>query len=362
MATRGKPADPVRSELDRLQAVYETCTEGLVVLEDWQCIFMNALAEKLLRMTRREMSVDGLIRNLHPDDRAWYITRQKLRRAGKVVPNQFELRVVGPNDEERKLFIAETSIDCAYGKTTMVYLSGRRYQTTPKSEEFGVTKGATDASCESWSGMAYSINGKYIWINAAFARTVGYERDALIGQPLTMLYADPEVSDQLWRAQRQSLTAAGTSTTMQQIRRRNGELVHVQIKGQCAHRNDPDAGVIWTLLDTADELRQVHPPSQSVNQTAKPQASEIHTLQASLVEAINHELRTPLTAILSSAELLKTYGDRISHAETIQMLETIEQSVQRITQAIDQTLKVTNDQLQQLMKEQERHHYPRLNG
>jgi len=356
-STKIMPIDHVLGELDRLQAIYEAYTEGLVVLQDEQCIFMNTQAAKLLRMTRGEVSADGLIRNLHPDDQAWYIARQEQRRAGKVVPNQFELRVIGQNGWEWVLFVAEISVVCAYGNTTMVYLSGTGHQLEPESEEVRAKIEGTGTLRESWSGMAYSVNGTYIWVNAAFARRVGYTREALIGKPLTMLCADIELRDQ-----RESLAAAGTSTTLQHLRRSNGEPLHVQIKGQCVHRNDPDAGVIWTLLDTANALRQGRPPSQSVNSADQPHTSDVREMQSNLAVEINHEIRTPLTTILSSAELLKAYGNRISHAKTIEMLETIEQSVHRITKAIDQTLKVTNGQLQQQMKEANRQQDPGLRG
>ena len=52
----------------------------------------------------------------------------------------------------------------------------------------------------------------------------------------------------------------------------------------------------------------------------------------------SHEFRTPLATILSSAELLKYYGERLPKVETLGILKTIEEGVQRMTLMLDRVL------------------------
>jgi signal transduction histidine kinase len=52
----------------------------------------------------------------------------------------------------------------------------------------------------------------------------------------------------------------------------------------------------------------------------------------------SHEFRTPLATILSSAELLKYYGDRLPESEKLDVIQTIENSVQRMTRMLDRVL------------------------
>jgi signal transduction histidine kinase len=52
----------------------------------------------------------------------------------------------------------------------------------------------------------------------------------------------------------------------------------------------------------------------------------------------SHEFRTPLATILSSAELLKYYGDRLPAEEKTAVIQSIESSVQRMTHMLDRVL------------------------
>ena len=61
-------------------------------------------------------------------------------------------------------------------------------------------------------------------------------------------------------------------------------------------------------------------------------------MKSRFISVASHEFRTPLAFILSSAELLKHYGDRLPEPEKAEVIATIETGVQRMTQMLDRVL------------------------
>jgi signal transduction histidine kinase len=62
----------------------------------------------------------------------------------------------------------------------------------------------------------------------------------------------------------------------------------------------------------------------------------------------SHEFRTPLATILSSAELLKFYGDRLPEHEKMEVIQSIENSLQRMTRMLDRVLLIGKVEAQML--------------
>jgi signal transduction histidine kinase len=65
---------------------------------------------------------------------------------------------------------------------------------------------------------------------------------------------------------------------------------------------------------------------------------ELNQLKSRFVSMASHEFRTPLATILSSAELLKYYAERMGAEERLEMLATIETAVRRMTDMLDDVL------------------------
>jgi signal transduction histidine kinase len=65
---------------------------------------------------------------------------------------------------------------------------------------------------------------------------------------------------------------------------------------------------------------------------------ELNLLKSRFVAMTSHEFRTPLATILSSAELLKYYSDKMPKEERIELIDSIETGVRRMTQMLDDVL------------------------
>lgn len=96
---------------------------------------------------------------------------------------------------------------------------------------------------------------------------------------------------------------------------------------------DPDSGVIWTFLDITE-----HKKAEQEIRDALDRQKELNELRSRFVAMTSHEFRTPLATILSSAELLKYYSDRMPAREKDEVIQNIENSVQRMARMLDRVL------------------------
>lgn len=320
-------------ELVRLRAIVERCGEGLVVIQSDQFVFANDRATELLQTTRTEMMAKGYLIRVHPDDRAWMEERRRQRLAGQAVPNRYEVRTLLENGDVRWLEIGVTMIPWGGAPATLTYFSDVTERKQAHAELQRASSEREAILHNALVGIVLSVDRHNQWVNDKFAEMVGYSREELIGVPSTMLHPDREVWEQLGREQRAALMATSTSSSVRQLKRRNGELFWVQMEGQCVRKNDPDAGVIWTFLDITERLKAEHD-----TQVALEQQKQLNNLRSRFVAMTSHEFRTPLSTILSSAELLKYYDERLPRAEKREILKTIEDGVQRMKRMLDRVL------------------------
>ncbi|MES2950049.1 MAG: ATP-binding protein [Pseudomonadota bacterium] len=182
-------------------------------------------------------------------------------------------------------------------------------------------------------GISFNIKDKIVWVNEKCAEMSGFKRDDLMGQSPRIFYDSDEAFVAEKAKSEASLRELGTYSGERYTRRQNGEKIWVLLAGRCVEDNDPDAGVIWTLLDVTarrqaeDDIRQ-----------ALERQRELNVLRSRFVAMTSHEFRTPLASILSSAELLRYYNDRVSAEDRDGLLQSIEAGVQRMTLMLDRIL------------------------
>ena len=182
-------------------------------------------------------------------------------------------------------------------------------------------------------GISLNVRDKIVWVNEKCAEMSGFLREDLIGQSPRVFYESDEAFVAEKAKSEASLRKYGTYNGERHTLRRSGEKIWIILAGRCVEDNDPDAGVIWTLLDVTarrqaeDEIRE-----------ALERQRELNALRSRFVAMTSHEFRTPLASILSSAELLRYYSDRIPAAERDGLCESIEAGVQRMTLMLDRIL------------------------
>ncbi|WBY01804.1 7TM diverse intracellular signaling domain-containing protein [Ramlibacter tataouinensis] len=179
-------------------------------------------------------------------------------------------------------------------------------------------------------GIVLSVNRRHEWVNEKFARMMGYPRQVLIGQSSVYLHADESRWEQFGEESRDTLIATNAYMCEHQVRRRNGELLWVQMGGSCIRPHDPDAGVIWTFLDITGRKA-----AEAEMRSALEQQQALNELRARVVALASREFRTPLAAIRAAAQDLREGGEALSPVQRLQALDAIGAASQRMSRLLD---------------------------
>ncbi|MDZ7919833.1 PAS domain S-box protein [Rhodoferax sp.] len=318
---------------ERYRAVIEHSGEGMLVVQDGRFVFANYRAAELVQMSREDMLAQGYMHRIHPDDQPLVDDRRKRRLAGEDVPNRYEIRLLLPDNVVRWIDIGVTVVPWDGAPGTLTFFSDVTERKNA-AEVLQRTSSEREAILQSaLVGIVLSVNRKHQWVNDKFAEMLGYTREELIGQSTMMVHLDQDAWERWGETQRTAMLATGSCEGERPLKRRNGEVLWVQMAGRCVRGTDPDSGIIWTLLDITERIK-----AEQSTRAALEQQKELNELRSRFVSMTSHEFRTPLAAILSSAELIKYYGERLSIEEKVEVIQTIENGVHRMTRMLDRVL------------------------
>ena len=104
-------------------------------------------------------------------------------------------------------------------------------------------------------GMTYLRNDRIVRANQAMAQLSGYALGELTGMPLAALYRDAAGHEALWPLQSAALKAEGLWRGERLLRRRDGQMIWVQVSKRQVDGDDPDAGLIGSYVDIDERSR-----------------------------------------------------------------------------------------------------------
>jgi signal transduction histidine kinase len=96
-------------------------------------------------------------------------------------------------------------------------------------------------------------------------------------------------------------------------------------------------GQIIGAIETLQDITERQNAEASIR-ASLAQQQELNELKSRFVSMTSHEFRTPLATILSSAELLRHYAERLPENERQTLLASIETAVRRMTDMLDSIL------------------------
>nr|WP_295787535.1 PAS domain S-box protein [Rhodoferax sp.] len=331
-----------RSE-ERYRLVIENVGEGMIVLQGEHIVFANARASEIARISHEDFLTVGFLHRVHPDDHAIVQDRRRRRLSGEDVINHYQIRLLQPDGEIQWLEIGVTIVPWEGQPATLTFYSDITDRKLLE-EELHRTSSEREAILNSaLVGIVLSRNREHEWVNDKFTEMVGYSREELIGQSSKMVHASEAQWQMVASPTRAALATVGTYTAERQLKRKNGVLFWAHLAGRCVRPLDPDSGVIWTFLDVTERKQA----EQEIRDALERQ-KELNELRSRFVAMTSHEFRTPLATILSSAELLKYYSDRMPPQEKAEVIQNIENSVQRMARMLDRVLLIGKVEAQML--------------
>jgi PAS domain S-box-containing protein len=181
-------------------------------------------------------------------------------------------------------------------------------------------------------GVVVVQDGRMVFANPSLERIVGHPREYLLSQPYTATVHPEDLPVMRDRHERRLRGDEVDSMYGFRVITQAGEVRSLELSAVQIEWGKREATLLFVVDATARlqaELTQ--------RQTLQRQ-TELNDMKSRFISVASHEFRTPLAFILSSAELLKHYGDRLPEPEKADVIDTIETGVQRMTQMLDRVL------------------------
>jgi PAS domain S-box-containing protein len=178
--------------------------------------------------------------------------------------------------------------------------------------------------------------GHILDFNPAAERTFGYSRAEALGREMAELIIPPALRDR-HRAGLKRAVKTGMDTMMGRrieisALRRSGEEFTVEL---ALARIQTEEGPIFTahIQDISERKR-----AEAEMERALAHEKELSELKSRFVAMVSHEFRTPLGIIMSSAEILDAYLDRLPPEERRANLKDIFQSSKHMASMMEEVL------------------------
>lgn len=179
--------------------------------------------------------------------------------------------------------------------------------------------------------IARLSDGKFVEVNEAFLQSSGYTRTEVIG------HTSAELG--IWT------DLAHRSAFLGAVRRR-GFVHHQEV---LLRSKDGRSHTILLSAELINIESEDHVLAVGLNITGRKQAEEemrqalerekeLSRLKTNFVTLVSHEFRTPLGIIMSAADILKNYFDRLPPDRRGEHLQDIQDAIRRMAELIDEVL------------------------
>lgn len=182
-------------------------------------------------------------------------------------------------------------------------------------------------------GLAMIKNNRIAQCNEAFAGTFGRTREEMTNHSPRMMYRTDEEYTEAREAASERFAHGQPSIAELELVNKDGQAFWGSIEARALNSSDVDAGVILALQDISPRKR-----AEQELLGALQREKELNEMKTRFVSTVSHEFRTPLATILSSAELLRLYADKLDDAEKLNLLNGIEDGTKRMRRLLDEVL------------------------
>jgi PAS domain S-box-containing protein len=167
-------------------------------------------------------------------------------------------------------------------------------------------------------------DGTFVEVNDAFIKALGLGRDQIIGRNSLELnlWLSPTDRTRFFENLNETRSLRDVES---QARGRDGSVRTLQISANIIEINRKPH-LLTCALDITERKQ-----AEIELQRSLQQERELGQLKSDFVSLVSHEFRTPLEVIMSSAENLERYHERLKPDKRQHLLRTIHRSVRRMT-------------------------------
>lgn len=226
---RNRAVEVLRDSENRYRAVVDNAQEGIVVVQDRMLKFVNPMVMTFLGFTEEELMSRSFIEFVHPDDQKKVIDIHIKRFNGDEVPLFYEFRIVDKQGQTKWLENNGILIDWKGGPASLNFL---RDITERKKIEDALRESEDKyrSIFETAANLITSVdtNGIIVDCNNRTGEVLGYEREEIIGQPMSKIIR-PDYMDKAYESLNEIMTTGYSYNKEYKMVRKDGSLIDVSI-------------------------------------------------------------------------------------------------------------------------------------
>jgi PAS domain S-box-containing protein len=328
----------LRDSEQKHRALFEASSHGVMLHDDKQLLDVNPAAVRIMRC----QSPAELI-GKHPQDfspptqpngeSSAVAAASHIRKCMEHGQERFEWMSCDPKGEPVPLEVILTRIEIGGGpiiQAVIIDIAARKAaeEALRKSEE--KFKQLYELSP---LGMAQvNWDGSFVQVNSAFERIVGYTNDEIT--KLTYWDVTPREYEQAELAVLEQLKRVGHfGPHEKEYFHKNGHRVPVVLNGMLVTAADGKQQ-LWGIVEDITERKR----AEAELHKAIAREKELSQLRSNFVSMVSHEFRTPLGIIMSSAEILADYMDRLEADERQNHLQSVTRNAKRMGDMMEEVL------------------------
>jgi PAS domain S-box-containing protein len=181
-------------------------------------------------------------------------------------------------------------------------------------------------------GVVVVQEGRMVFANPSMERIVGHPKEYLLSRPFTATIHPDDVATVQERHDKRLAGEPVESHYGFRVITQQGEVRWLELSAVMIQWSKRDATLLFVVDVTA---RMQAEQSQRI---ALQKQVELTDIKTRFIAMASHEFRTPLATIHGSVELLKHYQDRMPVDKKQQVLQKIDDAVQRMTHMLENVL------------------------
>lgn len=160
-------------------------------------------------------------------------------------------------------------------------------------------------------------------MGARFCEMMGYEAQALMGQPVRLIYPSDEAYAELGARVRAAFARDGYFDGELQFKRQDGSLFWAHMLGRGVIPNDPSGGTIWIINDITESRAAREELSWSATHDSLTELVNRREFEKRLAETLNHSGGTNVCVMYLDLDRFKPINDGAGHAAGDEALRQI---------------------------------------